>query len=101
MWPWKRVKSTVPGAASQHQRVLQALCAQRKHRVISDDALLVHIKAIYADTRGSNGWPRIWRALFGRGILVGRERVQKLMKLHGIRAKGKSFPSENPDENRL
>ena len=57
--------------------------------LLSDDALLVHIKAIHAETRGGYGWPRIWKELLARGIRVGKERVRKLMQLHGIRAKGK------------
>ena len=60
---------------------------QRRH--LGDDALLVHIKAVHAESRGSYGWPRIWRELLARGIRVGKARVQKLMQLHGIRAKGK------------
>ncbi len=64
-----------------------ASAAQRRH--LSDDALLVHIKAIHAQTRGGYGWPRTWKELLARGIRVGKQRVQKLMKLHGIRAKGK------------
>jgi putative transposase len=67
--------------------VRKASGAQRRH--LSDDALLVHIKAIYAETRGGYGWPRIWKELLARGIRVGKERVQKLMQLHGIRARGK------------
>ena len=35
------------------------------------------------------GWPRTWKELLSRGIRVGKERVQKLMQRHGIRAKGK------------
>ena len=61
--------------------------AQRRH--LSDDALLVHIKAIHAETHGGYGWPRTWKELLSRGIRVGKDRVQKLMQLHGIRAKGK------------
>ena len=56
---------------------------------LSDDALLVHIKAIHAQTRGGYGWPRTWKELLARGIRVGKGRVQKLMQQHGIRAKGK------------
>jgi putative transposase len=82
----------VPGAGGQRGRVPRALrapasAAQRRH--LSDDALLVHIKAIHAETRGGYGWPRTWKELLARGIRVGKERVQKLMQLHGIRAKGK------------
>ena len=49
--------------------------APRRHP--SDEALLVHIKALHAETRSAYGVP------------VGKQRVQKLMELHGIRAKGK------------
>ena len=74
--------------AGYHEHfVRQASAAQRRH--LSDDALLVHIKAIHAETRGGYGWPRTWKELLARGIRVGKERVRKLMQLHGIRAKGK------------
>ena len=67
--------------------VRRASSSQRRH--LSDEALLVHIKALYAETRGAYGWPRIWRELVARGIPVGKERVQKLMQLHGVKARGK------------
>ena len=56
---------------------------------ISNDALLVHIKAIHAETKGEYGWPRIWKELLARGIRVGKERVRKLMSLHGVKARTK------------
>ena len=62
---------------------------RRAGDVLSNEALLVHIKAIHAETRGGYGWPRTWKELQARGIRVGKCRVQKLMQLHGIRAKGK------------
>ena len=61
--------------------------AQRRH--FSDEALLVHISAVYAENRGAYGWPRIWRQLRTRGIRVGKQRVQRLMQKHGIQARGK------------
>jgi putative transposase len=61
--------------------------AHRRH--LSDAALLAHISAVYAEYRGAYGWPRIWRELVGRGIRVGKQRVQRLMQQHGIRARGK------------
>jgi transposase InsO family protein len=61
--------------------------AQRRH--LSDEALTVHISAVYAENRGAYGWPRIWRELIKRGIGVGKRRVQRLMQKHGIRARGK------------
>ena len=74
--------------AGYHEHfVRRASAAQRRH--LSDDALLVHIRAIHAESRGAYGWPRIWKELLARGIRAGKQRVQKLMQLHGIRAKGK------------
>ena len=71
-----------------HQHVVRRCrIAQRRH--LSDAALLAHISAIYAEFRGAYGWPRIWRELVKRGIRVGKQRVQRLMKKHGIRARGK------------
>jgi transposase InsO family protein len=61
--------------------------AQRRH--LSDEALLVHISAVYAENRGAYGWPRIWRQLRERGICVGKQRVQRLMQKHSIQARGK------------
>ena len=89
VWPIS-VQCRVLGVsvAGYHEHFVRlATAAQRSH--LSDDALLVHIKAIHAEVRGAYGWPRIWRELLARGIRVGKERVQKLMQLHGIRAKGK------------
>jgi hypothetical protein len=40
---------------------------------VRDMALLTHIKAIHAETKGAYGWPRIWRELRQRGIRVGKE----------------------------
>jgi transposase InsO family protein len=61
--------------------------ARRRH--LSDEALLVHISAVYAENRGAYGWPRIWRQLRAQGIRVGKQRVQRMMQQHGIRARGK------------
>jgi len=58
-------------------------------RHLSDAALLAHISSVYAEHRGAYGWPRIWRELVKRGIRVGKQRVQRLMQQHGIRARGK------------
>jgi transposase InsO family protein len=71
-----------------HQHVARrSEIAQRRH--LSDQVLLVHIRAVYAANRQAYGWPRIWRELRERGIRVGKQRVQQLMQQHGIRARGK------------
>ena len=58
----------------------------RRH--LSDEVLLLHIRAVYVENRGAYGWPRIWRQLRTQGLRVGKLRVQRLMQQHGIRARG-------------
>lgn len=89
LWPI-RVQCAVLGVSVSgfHQhRIRRRKIAQRRH--LSDEALLVHIRAVYAEHRGAYGWPRIWRELLKRGIRVGKLRVQRLMQQHGIQARGK------------
>jgi putative transposase len=64
-----------------------AAISQRRH--LSEEALLVHISAVYAENRGAYGWPRVWRQLRAQGLRVGKQRVQRLMQKHGIQARGK------------
>ena len=47
----------VPGLESQRGWVPRALRQACQRRQLSDDALLVHIKAIHAETHGGFGWP--------------------------------------------
>ena len=58
---------------------------------ISNEALLVHILAIHAEVKQEYGWPKMWKELVARGIRVGKERVRKLMKLHGIKGECQDF----------
>jgi putative transposase len=74
--------------AGYHEHFLRRLqIARRRH--LSAEALVVHIRAVYAANRGAYGWPRIWRELHAQGIRVGKQRVQRLMQQHGIRARGR------------
>jgi len=59
------------------------------HKRMSSEALLAHIRAIHAEVKGEYGWPKMWKELVARGHRVGKERVRRLMQLHGIRAKCK------------
>jgi transposase InsO family protein len=61
----------------QHQ-LRRAKIAQRRH--LTDEALLAHIRAVHAETRGVYGWPCLWRELGKRGLRVGKQRVQRLMQ---------------------
>ena len=56
---------------------------------VSNEALLAHIRAIHAEVKHEYGWPRVWKELLARGIRVGKDRVQRLMQAHGIKARGK------------
>jgi transposase InsO family protein len=76
-----------PGGYHAHRA--RDMDPQRPRRRLGDDALLVHIRAVHAQSRGEYGWPRVWKQLLAQGVRVGKERVQRLMKLHGIRAKTK------------
>jgi putative transposase len=58
-------------------------------RRLSDTALAVHIKAVFAEMKGAYGGPRIWRELAARGLRAGKERVRKMMKACGLRARSK------------
>jgi putative transposase len=89
LWPI-RVQCYVleVSVAGYHEHMARRLAiARRRH--LSDEALLVHIRAVFAAHRGAYGWPRIWRQLRAQGVRVGKRRVQRLMQRHGIRARGK------------
>ncbi len=73
--------------------------AAKPRRNVSDDALLVQIRAIHAESHGEYGWPRVWKELLANGIRVSKERVRKLMSLHGIKARGKGKFKATTDSN--
>jgi putative transposase len=71
-------------------------------RAAEDQQLLAEINAIHAEF-AYYGSPRVHRALLARQHLVGRHRVARLMRLHGIRAhrgKLKSRPRAAPPARR-
>ena len=89
LWPI-RVQCRVLGVsvAGYHEHFgRQQTMTPRRH--LSEEALLVHIRAVHTETRGAYGWPRIWRQLQRQGVRVGKQRVQRLLQQHGIRARGK------------
>ena len=59
------------------------------HKRMSGEALLAYIRAIHAEVKGEYGWPKMWKELVARGHRVGKERVRRLMQVHGIRARCK------------
>jgi transposase InsO family protein len=56
-------------------------------RSVANRALLVDIRAIHREYRQTYGSPSIWDALVKRGHRVGENRVARLMRAAGIRAK--------------
>jgi putative transposase len=71
-------------------------------RAAQEQQLLAEIKAIHAEF-GYYGAPRVHRELLARRHVVGRHRVARLMRLHGIRArrgKIKSRPRAAPPARR-
>ena len=63
----------------------------------SDEALLVHIRAIRADVKGEFGGPRMHKGLLARGNRACKDRVRKLMQQHGIRARTQRKSVVNTD----
>ena len=93
VWPIARqcqvLKVSASGYRQHRARQTGGTGPLQRGRRIGDVALLVHVKAIFNEMKGAYGWPRIWRELSTRGIHTGKERVRKLMKVHGLRARGK------------
>ena len=49
-------------AAGYHAHLARRASGTQRQR-LSNETLLVHIKAVHAETRSAYGWPRIWREL--------------------------------------
>ena len=49
-------------------------------RRLADDELGERIQAIYDDSRGTYGWPRVHRALRNEGVHASRKRVARIMR---------------------
>jgi putative transposase len=99
LWPVSVQCRVLHVSAAGYHAHLARRASGAQQRYVSDEALLVHIKAVHAETRSAYCWPRIWRSLVTRGLAVGKQRVQKLMQLHGIRAKGKRRFKVTTDSN--
>jgi putative transposase len=56
-------------------------------RSVYNRALLLAIRVIHRESRETYGSPSIWDALIKRGHCVGENRIARLMRVEGIRAK--------------
>lgn len=71
-------------------------------RSIRDAELVVEFERVFHDRskgRGISGARKIWRLLARDGIVVGRGRVERLMRAQGLRGvrRGKQFVTTRPD----
>lgn len=57
---------------------------ERSRRVVGDEKLLAQIEQIHAANYHCYGYRRTWKALRRQGVEVGRDRVKRLMRAHGI-----------------
>jgi len=56
---------------------------------LTDTQMLTVIRAIHAELKGAYGSPRMVRELRQRGFTAGKERIERLMRENGIRARHK------------
>ena len=54
------------------------------------------IEKIHRDSRGTYGSPRVHRALDRQGCRVSENRVARIMRAHGIKARVATIPYTNP-----
>ena len=73
-----------PGAVIIHGQSI-AKCIRQKE----NERLLLHIQQAYVRGRGTYGSPRITAELRDNGIQCGKNRIARLMKENGIKAKTK------------
>jgi putative transposase len=78
----------------------QRATGERSARVIEDQRLLGVIEATHASNYYAYGYRRMWKALARAGETVGRDRVKRLMRAHGIvgaKRRGKPWRTTTPD----
>jgi putative transposase len=83
-------------ASAYYQRAI----GQRSARAIADERLLERIEEVHAANYHAYGYRRTWKALLRAGEQVGRDRVKRLMRVHGIQGakrRGKPWRTTKPD----
>ena len=56
----------------------------RSRRAVEDERLLGEIERVHEDNYCCYGYRRTWLALKREGMPVGRDRVKRLMRQHGL-----------------
>jgi transposase InsO family protein len=73
---------------------------ERSERERQNETLAAQIRAVHAESRGIYGSPRVHRALRKRGHRVGKNRVARLMRRHGIKARVATIRYTSPGMQR-
>ena len=78
----------------------QRKTGERSARAVEDERLLGRIRELHAANYYAYGYRRMWKALRRAGEAVGRGRVQRLMRAHGIQGakrRGRPWRTTRPD----
>jgi putative transposase len=78
----------------------QRATGERSERAVDDERLLDRIGEMHAANYYAYGYRRMWKALLRAGEDVGRDRVKRLMRVHGIQGakrRGKPWRTTIPD----
>jgi transposase InsO family protein len=65
----------------------------------ANEALLIEIRAAHSRSRRTYGSPRVFKELKDQGLVVGENRVAKLMRERGIKAKTNPQDPSNSVQN--
>ena len=78
----------------------QRATGERSARAVEDERLRGRIEELHAANYFAYGYRRMWKALLRAGEMVGRDRVKRLMRAHGIQGakrRGKPWRTTRPD----
>jgi putative transposase len=78
----------------------QRRTGRRSRRAVEDERLVERIREVHAANYYAYGARRMWKALRRAGESVGRGRVERLMRAHGIQGakrRGKPWRTTTPD----
>src|SRR5687767_15659434 len=74
---------------------------ERSERERQNEALAAEIRTVHAESRSTYGSPQVHRALRKRGHRVGKNRVARLMRRHGIKARVATLRYTSPSTQRF
>jgi transposase InsO family protein len=76
-------------------------CRGRSRRELQNDSLAAEIRTVHGESRGTYGSPRVHRTLQSRGHRIGKHRVARLMRRHGIKARVATIRYTSPGLQRF